>query len=283
VAYLFILPSFAASLIFTAYPMIDTLVFSFQTYIGGQRFWVGLANYHSMLRDAIFIAAAKNTLLYILAMVPGGVLLAVVLAGLISLLPSTRLQSFFKAAYYLPIATTSSVILALIWQYLYDPAFGLLNYLVSAVGLPTQRWLNDPTIALPSLAFMMHTQWWGGVIILLAASMGAIPSELHDAARVDGATTIRQFYAITVPLIRPAIAYVVIIATISSFRIFSEILLMTHGGPAWATVNIAYYIWLTGINDFDFGSASAFATVLLGATIVLAIGQFRVLNLETEY
>jgi multiple sugar transport system permease protein len=282
-AYLFILPSFAAFIIFTAYPLVDTLVFSLQDLRGGARIWIGLENYRAMLHDEVFLASARNTILYFVAMVPGGVLLAVLLSALIYLVPSSRLRTFFKAAYYLPTAACSSVILALVWNYLYDPAFGLLNYGLGLVGLPPQRWLNDIHLALPSLALMMHTQWWGGMIILLTASMGAVPADLYEGAVIDGASTATQFFAITLPLIRPAIVYVTIIATISSLRIFNEILLMTRGGPAWATVNIAYDIWLTGINAFKFGPAAAYATVLLAATMLFAVFQFRLLSVDIEY
>jgi ABC-type sugar transport system permease subunit len=282
-AYLFILPSFAAFLLFTAYPLVDTLVFSFQDLVGGQRIWVGLTNYRSMLEDSVFLAAAKNTGLYFLVMVPGGVAFAVLLAGLISALPSERLQVFFKAAFYLPLATVSSVMLALVWTYLYDPSFGFLNYLLSLAGLPPQEWLSNPRMALLSLAIMMHTQWWGGMVILLAASMATVPTELYEAAKLDGASRIAQFTRVTLPLIRPAIAYVAIIATISSFRIFNEIALMTRGGPGYSTINIAYDIWQTGINEFNFGPAAAYSSVLLAVTVGIAVVQYRILNARVEY
>jgi multiple sugar transport system permease protein len=236
-----------------------------------------------MLQDEIFLKALRNTVLYFWGMVPVGVALALVLSGLIYLLPSKTLQTFFKAAFYLPIATVSSVILALVWSYLYDPAFGLLNYLIGLVGIPPQYWLNDIKLAMPSLMFMMHTQWWGGMIILLTASMGAIPQDLYDSARIDGASTGRQFFSITLPLVRPAVAYVAIMATISSLRIFNEIFLMTKGGPAWSTANIAYDIWITAINAFKFGPASAYAMVILFLTAGLAVLQYTFINMEIEY
>jgi ABC-type sugar transport system permease subunit len=282
-AYLFLAPSFAAFFLVTAYPIVDTIIFSFQDFIGGERIWVGFRNYEYMLSDDVFAAATKNTLWYAVLMVPGGVVLAVVLSGLISLVPSTRLQGAFKAAYYLPIATVSTVMLALVWTYLYDPAFGLLNHLLGLLGIPPQQWLSSPSLALPSLVIMMHTQWWGGMIVLLCASIAAIPRDLYEAARVEGAGAIAQFFHITVPLIRPAIAYVAIMATISSFRIFNEIALMTQGGPANETINIAYDIWRTGINEFNFGAASAYATVLLVVTIAIAGVQYRILNARVEY
>jgi multiple sugar transport system permease protein len=282
-AYLFILPSLLSFLIFSVYPVLDTVMFSFQSFVRGTRIWVGLKNYIDMMQDEIFLASLKNTIVYFLGMVPLGVVLALTLAGLIYFLPSRKLQSFFKAAFYLPIATVSSVILALVWSFIYEPTFGLLNYLIGLVGIAPQYWLNSVSLAQPSLIFMMHTQWWGGMIILLTASMDSVPIDLYDSARIDGATTLRQFFSITLPLIRPAIAYVAIIATISSLRIFNEILIMTKGGPAWSTSNIAYDIYLTGINAFRFGPASAYAIVILVATIGLAILQYRAVNVEVEF
>jgi multiple sugar transport system permease protein len=270
-------------LIVTAYPLLDTIVFSFQTFVGGQRIWAGLANYAAMFSDSVFGTATKNTLLYFLFMVPGGVVLAVSLAGLISGLRSNKMQTFFKAAFYLPIATVSSVMLALVWTYIYDPTFGIFNYVLGKLGLPPQEWLNDPHTALISLIIMMQTQWWGGMIVLLVASIGAVPPELYDAARIDGATALGQFYRITLPLIRPAIAYVAVIATISSFRIFNEIELMTQGGPAFSTINVAYDIYQTGINEFNFGEAGAFSTMLIIVTVLIAIIQYRILNRQIEY
>lgn len=282
-AYLFILPSMVFFLIFSVYPMLDTFKLSFQVQRGGERVWVGIANYIRLLEDELFLEALKNTVFYFLGMVPIGLLLAVFLAGLIHMLPSRRLRTLFKAAFYLPIATVSSVILALIWNYIYDPAFGLLNYAIGLIGISPQYWLNSIQLAKPSLVFMMHTQWWGGMIILLTASMASIPQDLYDSARVDGASEFRQFISITIPLIRPAISYVAIIATISSLRIFNEIYLMTQGGPAWSTANVAYNIWITGIRSFRFGAASTYAMVILILTVTLGVLQYKFLNTEIEY
>jgi ABC-type sugar transport system permease subunit len=282
-AYLFILPSFLAFLLFTAYPTLDTILVSFQNILGTHHEWVGLENYREMLSDAVFGTAAKNTVLYFLYMVPLGLILAVSLAGLVHILPSIRMQKLFKAAFYLPIATVSTVMLSLIWTYMYDPAFGIINDVLQDVGLPPQPWLSSPHTAMVSLVIMMQTQWWGGMIILLVASMDSIPTDLYEASQIDGASRLRQFRQITLPLIRPAIAYVAIIATISSFRIFNEIQLMTQGGPAYATENIAYYIYQTGINDFNFGEAAAFSTVLLAVTIIVAVVQYRIINRHVQY
>lgn len=281
-AYLFLLPSLIVFLAFTAYPMLDTVVFSLQNYVSGERFWTGLGNYTRIFDDELTWTALKNTVAYFLAMVPFGVVLATTLAGLITLLPSQRMQSFYKGAYYLPAVTCSSVIISLIWLYLYDPSYGFLNYLLGLVGVAPQKWLSSMETALPSLALMMHSLWWGGNIILLCASMGSIPADLYESAKLDGANIFNQFTRITIPLIRPAMTYVIIMASIASLRIFAEILLMTRGGPANATINIALLIYRR-VQTFNFGVASAYAMVLLVITITMSIVMYRRLNVQVEY
>ncbi|MEA2582083.1 MAG: multiple sugar transport system permease protein, partial [Thermomicrobiales bacterium] len=130
---------------------------------------------------------------------------------------------------------------------------------------------------------MFHASHWGGSIILLTASMGGIPKDLYEAARLDGASFFRQSISITVPLLKPAITYVAIIGTIASLQIFAEVFLMTRGGPNYATTNLVYSIYEYGFIRFDFGRASAVAVVLLLLTAGIAVAQFRLLRSNVEY
>ena len=279
--YVFVGPSLLAFLAFSLYPMARSIVLSFQHFTLRQTDWVGLENYQKLLANPAFYVVLKNTLVYALLIVPVGVALSLVLATLIFRLPGPA-QVFFKSAYYLPVVT-SGVVLSLIWLYLYDPAFGLLNYLLGQLGLGPVLWLSNPATSLPSLVLMYHASHWGGSIILLTASMGGIPDYLHEAARLDGASPLRQLFAITLPLLRPAIAYVAITGTIASLQIFTEIFLMTNGGPNFATTNLVYFIYERGFIMFDFSMASAVATILLVITAAIAIGQFRLFATDVEY
>jgi multiple sugar transport system permease protein len=279
--YAFILPSFLMFVLFSLYPMFDSVRLSFQRYTLTGRQWVGLANYRALLDDPTFYTILRNTLLYALAIVPAGVLLSLLLATLIYRLPSPA-QIFFKSAYYLPVVT-SGIVLSLIWLYLYDPAFGLLNFLLGQLGISPVLWLADPRYSLISLVIMYHASHWGGSIILLTASMGGIPKDLYEAARLDGASYVRQTLSITVPLLRPAITYVAILGTIASLQIFPEIFLMTRGGPSYATTNLVFSIYEQGFIRFDFGRASAIAVLLLLLTIGIALAQFRLLRSDIEY
>jgi len=279
--YFFILPSLTMFVIFSLYPMFDSVRLSFQEYSLKGREWVGLENYRSLVGDPYFRTILTNTLAYALWIVPFGLVLSLTLSTLIYRLP-TPAQVFFKSAYYLPVVT-SGVVLSLVWLYLYDPAFGLLNFLLGKVGIGPVLWLSDPTWSLLSIVIMFHASHWGGSVILLTASMGGIPKDLYEAARLDGASYLRQTTSITVPLLKPALAFVAITGTITSLQIFIEVWLMTRGGPNYATTNLVFSIYEQGFIRFDFGRASAVAVVLLLITMGIAVAQFRLLKSNVEY
>jgi multiple sugar transport system permease protein len=279
--YFFIMPSLLAFLIFSLYPMLDSIILSFQRLRLTGREWVGLQNYERLLNEPAFFKILFNTFLYAVLIVPVGVLLSLVLAALIFRLPVAA-QTFFKSAFYLPVVT-SGVVLSIVWLYLYDPAFGLLNHLLGRIGIDLVLWLADPTFSLISIVIMYHASHWGGSIIILTASMGGIPKELYEAAAIEGASILRQVVSITVPLLKPALTYISILGTIASLQIFTEIFVMTRGGPNYATTNMVFSIYEYGFIRFDFGRASAVAIILLVITVSLAIIQFRVLRTNVEY
>lgn len=279
--YFFIFPSLLAFLIFSLYPMLDSIILSFQRLRLTGREWVGIQNYLRLLDEPAFFRILTNTFLYALLIVPFGVLLSLTMAALIFRLPATA-QTFYKSAFYLPVVT-SGVVLSIVWLYLYDPAFGLLNYLLGTIGIEPVLWLANPTFSLISIVIMYHASHWGGSIILLTASMGGIPKELYEAAAIEGASILRQVISITVPLLKPALTYVSILGTIASLQIFTEIFVMTRGGPNFATTNLVFSIYEYGFIRFDFGRASAVAIILLVVTVGLAIVQFRVMRTNVEY
>lgn len=279
--YFFIMPSMLAFLAFSLYPMFDSIILSFQRLRLTERQWVGFENYQRLLEEPTFTKIFLNTFLYVLAIVPIGVLLSLTMATLIFRLPGI-MQTFYKSAFYLPVVT-SGVVLSMVWLYLYDPAFGLLNYLLGKIGIEPVLWLADPRFSLISIVIMYHASSWGGSIIILTASMGSIPKELYEAAAIEGASIFRQVVSITVPLLKPALTYVSILGTIAALQVFTEIFVMTRGGPNYATTNLVFSIYEYGFIRFDFGRASAVAIILLVITVVLAIAQFRALRTNVEY
>ena len=279
--YFFVAPSLLTFLVFSFYPMFDSIILSFQKLTLQGRSWVGLSNYEKLINEPAFYKMLTNTFLFAALIVPFGVLLSLIMSALIFRLPGPA-QTFFKSAFYLPVVT-SGVVLSIVWLYLYDPAFGLLNFLLGKVGVEPVLWLADPNFSLLSIVIMYHASHWGGSIILLTASMGGIPKELYEAAAIEGASIIRQIISITVPLLKPALTYVSILGTIASLQIFTEIFVMTRGGPNYATTNLVFSIYEYGFIRFDFGRASAVAIILLVITVSLAIVQFRVLRTNVEY
>ena len=155
--------------------------------------------------------------------------------------------------------------------------------MLGRIGIAPVLWLANPKTSLLSLVIMFHASHWGASIILLTASMGGIPEDLYEAARIDGASLFRQTLSITLPLLKPAITYVAITGTIASLQIFTEILLMTRGGPNGATTNLVYSIYEQGFIYVKFGRASAVAVMLLMLTVGIAVAQFRLLRSNVEY
>jgi multiple sugar transport system permease protein len=267
--------------LFVFYPVVRAVWYSFMR-VGLRRAqWLGIANYTHLLEDEIFAKALKVTTIYTLTYVPIGLILAVILAGLIYQL-SPRLQTFFKSGLYLP-GVVSSVAVGMIWVWMYHPNNGLLNYMLSRVGLGPYQWLQSPTMALPSVIFMSVFMSFGSPVVLLTASMGAIPTTLYEVAEMDGAGKIRQFWSITLPLLKPTLLYLLVVRTIGSYQVFESVYVMTRGGPYYATSTLVYSIYTTAFLDLQFGYASAKAIVLFFIVVTLSIIQFKFLSTDVEY
>jgi len=294
-AYLFILVPTILFLVFELYPFLQATRFSVSSWtLRGPGEFVGLENYAAILRDRIFVKALINTIAYAAFLVLGSVGLSLVLAAAIFPL-ARRAQAFFKMAFYLP-AVASIVVVALVWRWMYQPAFGLFNHLASIIGIGPFGFLTETSQALPSIILMQifsnPTIGIGASIILVLAAMNSIPSHLYEAAMLDGAGSIARFRRLTVPLLRPTVVFLLIIGTVEAFREFTAIYLMTSssqgqvlsgGGPYYSTTTLAYYVYVQAFLARQVGLASAMAMVLLAIVFVVAVIQFRRLNTEIEY
>ena len=294
-AYLFVLVPALMFSIFEFYPFIQAAIYSVSTWkLTGPGDFVGLANFAALGRDPIFWKALGNTIAYAVVVVFGSIGLSLVLATMIYPL-AIRAKSFFKMAFYLP-AVASIVVVALVWRWMYQPAFGLLNYLASLVGLGPFGFLTSSSQALPSIMVMQivsnPTIGVGAALILLLAAMNSIPQELYEAAIIDGASAFQRFRRLTIPLLRPTIAFLVIIGTVEAFREFTAIYLMTTtassntltgGGPFYATTTLAYHTYVQAFLTRQVGVAAATAVVLFLLVLGLSLIQFRRFNLDIEY
>lgn len=280
-AYIFLLPSFIFFGTFFLFPVVWSIVLSFLDYRVWGASFAGLDNYKEILTDRIFWISLRNNFFYALGVVPLWLGKALLISALI--FPFRKsIQTFFKAAFYLP-HVTSSVIISMIWLWIYNPPFGLLNYILSLFGREGIAWLGNTKTALPALIAQTVIMGGGSSIVLISAAMNGIPTHLYEAAELDGASKMVTYLRITLPLLRPTILYLVVMGTISSFQVFTQVYMMTKGGPQFATTTIVYLIFEKAFLNFQFGPASAMAVVLFAIIFCFALIQFKWLGEEIEY
>lgn len=279
--YAFIAPSFVLFAVFFLVPVVWGGYLSLLDYQVFNKEWVGLQNYKEILHDSVFWLSFRNTALYTLGIVPLWLGKALIISALIFPL-AKPIQTFFKGAFYLP-HVTSSVIISMVWLWIFNPPFGLLNYIMELLGFAPHAWLGDVRTALLSIILMQVVMGGGSSIVLITAAMGGIPYHLYEAAYLDGATKTQAFFKVTIPLLRPTILYLLVTGTISSFQVFTNVYLMTQGGPQFSTMTLVYLIYDTAFKQLKFGLASAQAVVLFAIVFALAIVQFKFLGQEVEY
>jgi ABC-type sugar transport system permease subunit len=236
--------------------------------------FVGLANWQTIFKDRVALLAIRNTLLYMLMAIP--TVFAIGL-GLALLLKRIILgNTFFKAVLYFP-TLTPYVMAALIWTFIIHPEFGVLNVLLRLSGFNPLNWLS-PDLALVTIAML---EVWRGVgfwTLLFLAALISLPEELYQAAKVDGASSVSQFWHITLPLLRPTFAFAVVMATIWNFQVFDSIIILTDGGPNYSTASVAWYVYKQTFTFSNVGVGAAMSVLMLLAILVLTLVQLRLLR-----
>lgn len=275
VPYLFLLPFFLIYAVFLVYPVFAALRLSFYeaSAFGGDTF-TGLDNYARLAQDPRYLEALKNTTIYALASVfilsPLALLVAVAIRSFV--VPTATFKSFYRVVFFLPFIT-SFVVIALMFNLVFNDDYGLLNSALSALGLPTVDWLRDERVALVAVILVGIWTYLGINALYFLAGLQNIPEEVIEAARVDGANRLQIFWRVTLPLLRPVILFVVVQATIFSYQIFEIPFLLTEGGPSDATLTLAIYLYEVGFRQFDRGYASAIGYSMAIIAIVLATLQ----------
>ncbi|WP_406215667.1 carbohydrate ABC transporter permease [Streptomyces canus] len=234
--------------------------------------FVGLENYTALFDDPTFVRAALNTLYFVAVGIPLTMVLSLAVAVALNS-GIQRAKGFFRVAYFAPVVT-SIVAVAVVWRYLYKPD-GMINSVLSVVGISGPDWLNDPHWSMPALIVMAVWRHFGIPMVIFLAGLQSIPPELHEAAVVDGASRWRAFRSVTLPLLRPTTLVVAILLSISYLQFFEEPFVMTSGGPLDSTTSISYYAY----QQFGFGNygvASAASYVLVTAIALLSLLQFRI-------
>jgi len=265
-AWWFLTPALLVLGLFFLLPVIGALALSLTDYdlyalanIHNLRF-VALQNYWALLHQPLFWSALGNTFYFVLVGVPlsMGASLA---AALLLNSPLARIKPFFRTALFAPVVTTV-VAVAVIWRYLFNTKYGLVNYGLAEIGIHPMDWLGDPHWAMPTIIAFAVWKNFGYNMIIFLAGLQAIPLDLYEAARIDGASAPRQFWHITLPMLKPTLLMVSILTVAGYFQLFAEPYVMTEGGPLQSTVSVLYLMYEDGFKWWNLGAASAVAFVL---------------------
>ncbi len=276
------LPHLVFFSVFFLIPAIWCVYLSFFKYDLFEKKFVMFQNYYELIfNHPLFYKAFVNTVIFAAVFTPIWLIKALIISALIQQY-RLKIQTFFKAVFYLP-HVTSAVVLSMVWLWIYNPEFGLLNYLLSILGINKVMWLGNPDIAIYSIIIMQILVSGGASIVLISASISSIPNHIYDAAKLDGASKFQIFFRITLPLIKPVILYHVIIGLIGSFQVFSNIYVMTKGGPQFSTLTVLYLIYETAFENYSFGLASAQSVILALIICGISVFQFKFFGENIEY
>jgi ABC-type sugar transport system permease subunit len=282
-AYLFVSPFFVLFAIFFLYPTGYSFWLSFHDWsLVGPARSVGLQNYRDLLHDQIFWQSMTNAGLLFLIYVPAMTFLALVLAVLLNS-RYVRLQGVFRTIIFLPYVMSGTVAAAYTFQLLLDQNAGYANRLLHFIGVSPVPWLNDIWWSRVSVGLLVLWGWLGYNMLIMLAGLQAIPPELSEAARVDGAGPVRIFFKITVPLLRPVIVFAVTLSIIGTFSLFTEPFVLTGGGPANATTTPVVQIWNNTFSYLRVGYSAAMSYVFLAIIVILALAQYFLVSRRDPY
>jgi multiple sugar transport system permease protein len=279
--YLFIAPWVIGFLVFSLGPIIASLFFSFNLYdVVTPPRWAGSANYQRVFTDRLFWQALKVTSVYSVGSVALGIAASLIIALLLN--RNIHGMAWFRTMFYLP-SVISGVSVSLLWMWIFNPDFGILNYLLWAIfRVRGPGWIYSEEWVLPSLIVMSLWGIGGGIVIYLASLQG-IPTELYEAAEIDGAGAWRKLANITLPLMTPVIFFQLIMGIIGSFQVFTQAYVMTDGGPHYASLFYVLYLYRNAFKYFKMGFASALAWILFLILLGLTVLVFRSAALWVYY
>ncbi|WP_226675769.1 carbohydrate ABC transporter permease [Rossellomorea aquimaris] len=282
IVYIFLIPTLIHFLIFQIFPFAFSFVLTFLDWkIIGDPEFVGLENWMRFLEDKLAWKAIWNTVLFSVYYIVPTMALGLILALIIN--SGVWMKSVFKGIFFLPVVT-SFVIIAGIWGWLFrGTESGMVNYLLSLIGIDTQLFLSDSSQALIVLAGLSIFKVAGSTMIYYFAGLQSIDKQLYESAKIDGATPFKMFWSVTFPLLKPIHFYVAIITTIGSFQIFDSTFLLTGGGPNYATTTIVFYLYQQGFGGLNLSYAAVLSYVLFFIILVISLIQRKYMGQDTKY
>ena len=278
IPYFLVLPYILYFLLFVAYPVVFSVVLTFNQWniISPMKF-IGLANYNRLFHDVFFLKSITNTLIFLFIHIPLQIIVALFLAEVLN--QKIKFRGFFRAAFFLPVIV-SGVVVTILWQQLYGFETGLLNRILIALDLGRIGWLVDPSWAMPSIAIMATWKNVGLYIILFLVGLQTVPKHYYEAADLEGASHWQKFKNITLPMINPTIFMVVVLSTIGGFSLFIEPYIMTGGGPLNSTLSAVLYIYKQGFFYYHMGYSATLG--LFFALLILSVVAIQKKFIEKE-
>jgi multiple sugar transport system permease protein len=272
--YLYLFPTILGLVLFSAGAVAISLLMSFSQWdIVTAPEWVWFSNYVDLWQSELFWQVFWNTLSFVLLAVP----LSVVCSLALALLVNTRLRgvTFFRTAYFLPVVS-SMIAVALVWSWIFNAEYGLLNYLLRELfGVRGPAWLDSTSWALPAMVIVTVWRGLGYSMVIFLAGLQNIPQDLYDAVTIDGAGPWTRFRQITLPMLSPTTFFIVVITLINSFQVFEQTYVLTKGGPANSTLTLSYFIYQNAFQFFQMGKAAALSYVLFALVFAVTLMQFR--------
>lgn len=277
--YLLVSPYVIHFLLFVAFPVGFSIVLTFHKWnIISPMEYAGLNNYVRLFNDKTFFQSIFNTLFFLVIHIPLQIIVALFLAEVLN--QKIKFRGAFRGAFFLPVIV-SGVVVTILWQQLYGYDTGLLNRLITSIGLNKIGWLTDPNVAMASIAVMATWKNVGLYIVLFLVGLQTVPTQYYEAADLEGATHLQKFFKITLPMINPTIFMVVILSTIGGFSLFIEPYIMTGGGPLNSTISAVLYIYKQGFFYYHMGYAATLG--LFFALIILAVVVIQKKFVEKDY
>lgn len=267
-------PSMIIITVFIIIPIIYSLYMSLHDWniMYNIKDFIGFGNYKEVFQDERFFNALKNTLIYTVSYVPILVILSLALAAFIN--EKFIASGFYKTVLFIP-AITSMAIIAIIFRFLLDGDIGYVSLALRKLGFSVPDFLRDPETAMWSVVLTSVWRWVGFYMVIFLSGFNSIPDSLYEAAEIDGAGKLRQFFSISLPLLMPTISFTLITNLINSFQVFDPVYVMTKGGPMFSTEVLVYYVYYMGFNVFDMGYASSMAFILFLIILVFTLIQLK--------
>lgn len=278
--YLYIAPSFLIYAVFILIPVVCSIGLSFTNYNLNKMKFIGINNYLRLLKDSTFIRSVGNTLLYSAAVVSINLVLGLVIAAVLNS-KWFKGNGLFRAIFYVPYIV-SAVASSMIWLYMYDSKVGVVNGILKALGFSSKAWLQDEKLAMPCLIFMAIWQGMGYCLVVYHSALKAIPMYLYEAAEIDGASKVTQFFKISIPMLSSTTFFLLVMTMISSFQVFAQIMIMTGGGPLDSTTTIAHQVYVNSFTKYSMGYATSQAVVLFAIVLIFTLIFFKIGNKEGD-